>query len=105
MKTQIEKLPKSTIKMTVTIENDKVKEFYEKEVEKAIENTANNDRMTMILALNYSSKWEITKAVKEIAQEVKNNVLEVRSHRNDTPLDPYRHIDTSLNSLTDIKLL
>ena len=39
MKTQIEKLPKSTIKMTVTIENDKVKEFYEKEVEKAIENT------------------------------------------------------------------
>ena len=25
--------------MTVTIENDKVKEFYEKEVEKAIENT------------------------------------------------------------------
>ena len=39
MKTQIEKLPKSTIKMAVTIENDKVKEFYNNEVKKAVENT------------------------------------------------------------------
>jgi len=39
MKTQIEKLPKSAMKLTVTVENSKVKEFYEKEVDKAVENT------------------------------------------------------------------
>ncbi len=39
MKTQIEKLPKSTMKLTITLENSIVKEFYEKEVQKAIENT------------------------------------------------------------------
>jgi FKBP-type peptidyl-prolyl cis-trans isomerase (trigger factor) len=39
MKTQIEKLPKSAMKLTVTVENSKIKEFYEKEVNKAVENT------------------------------------------------------------------
>jgi FKBP-type peptidyl-prolyl cis-trans isomerase (trigger factor) len=39
MKTQIEKLPKSAMKLSVTVENSKVKEFYEKEVDKAVENT------------------------------------------------------------------
>ena len=33
--------------------------------------------MTLILALSYSSKWEITDAVKQIAAKVKANTLEV----------------------------
>ncbi len=33
---------------------------------KAIEDTADNERMTLILALNYSARWEITEAVKSI---------------------------------------
>ncbi|MBW6441380.1 hypothetical protein K0B04_00525 [Patescibacteria group bacterium] len=39
MKTQIQKLPKSAMKLTITVENITVKEFYEKEVDKAVENT------------------------------------------------------------------
>ncbi len=39
MKTQIEKMPKATMKLTVTVENSVIKEFYEKEVKKAVENT------------------------------------------------------------------
>ena len=39
MKTQIEKMPKATMKLTVTVENSVIKEFYEKEVQKAVENT------------------------------------------------------------------
>lgn len=39
MKTQIEKLPKSAMKLTVIVENSKIKEFYENEVKKAVENT------------------------------------------------------------------
>lgn len=39
MKTNIEKLPKSTIKLTITIENDKVKEAYEKTLAQAVQNT------------------------------------------------------------------
>jgi FKBP-type peptidyl-prolyl cis-trans isomerase (trigger factor) len=39
MKTNVEKLPKSTIKLTVTIENDKVKESYDKILTKAAQVT------------------------------------------------------------------
>ena len=37
--------------------------------------TANNKRMTLVLALSYSSRWEITRAVKQIALKVKNGLL------------------------------
>jgi undecaprenyl diphosphate synthase len=41
------------------------------ELNTAIETTAQNDRMTLTLALSYSSKWEILEAVKKIAEAVK----------------------------------
>src|SRR5574344_1225125 len=37
-----------------------------------IEITKNNTNTCMVLALSYSSKWEITKAIREIANDVKN---------------------------------
>ena len=40
-----------------------------------IENTSNNTRMTLNLALNYSAKWEITTAAKKIAEDVKNKLI------------------------------
>src|SRR5574344_346530 len=44
---------------------------------KTIDNTKNNTRMTLILALNYSSRWEIVKGVKEISKQVKDNKLNI----------------------------
>jgi undecaprenyl diphosphate synthase len=43
----------------------------QKELQAAIDLTANNTHMTLILALSYSSKWEITNAVKQISEKVK----------------------------------
>lgn len=40
-------------------------------------NTAKNTAMTMVLALSYSSKWEITEAVRSIAARVKNGEIDV----------------------------
>lgn len=42
-----------------------------------IQLTNQNNRMTLVLALNYSSKWEIIEAVKSIAREVRNGELEI----------------------------
>jgi undecaprenyl diphosphate synthase len=39
------------------------------------EKTKNNTRTTMIIALSYSSRWEITNAVKQIATQVKQGSL------------------------------
>lgn len=55
-----------------------------KELTAAIEETKNNTRMTLVLALSYSSKWDITKAVKTIAQKVKDGLIEVESITHNT---------------------
>lgn len=49
----------------------------ERELEKAMEQTKNNDGLTLVLALSYSSKWEITEAVKKIAQKSKDGVINI----------------------------
>ncbi len=46
-----------------------------KNLNKCIEKTSGNTRMTLVLALSYSSRWEITHAMQEIAREVKEGKL------------------------------
>ena len=41
------------------------------------ERTSNNDAMTRVVALSYSSKWEITNAVRSIARRVAENELSI----------------------------
>ncbi|MGZ4049099.1 MAG: polyprenyl diphosphate synthase, partial [Bacteroidia bacterium] len=45
------------------------------ELNEAIEKTKNNSRTTLVLALSYSSRWEIINAVKEIAEQIENKTL------------------------------
>ncbi len=40
-----------------------------------IENTRNNQRMTLTLALNYSAKWEIVEAARELARRTQSGQL------------------------------
>ena len=56
--------------------------------------------MTMVVALSYSSKWEITKAVKEIATEVKEGKIAVEDV-DDEMIS--RHMET--NFMPDPELL
>lgn len=46
-----------------------------KELEEAKKKTSSNKRMTLVLALSYSSRWEITNSVKTIAEKVKSGEL------------------------------
>ncbi|MEQ9188402.1 MAG: isoprenyl transferase [Cryomorphaceae bacterium] len=46
------------------------------ELKKGIEATKNNTAMDVVLALSYSSRWEITQAVRQIAKDVKNGALD-----------------------------
>lgn len=45
------------------------------ELAKAIEITKNNNRMTLVLALSYGARLEITHAVKDIVSDVKNGKI------------------------------
>ncbi|NOX47961.1 MAG: isoprenyl transferase [Chlorobi bacterium] len=46
-----------------------------KELQDAIKETAHHKRMSLVLALSYSSHWEITDAVRKIAQKVSDGKL------------------------------
>lgn len=48
-----------------------------KKLDKCIDETRNNTGLKLNLALSYSSRWEITEVVKNIAGEVKNNSLKI----------------------------
>lgn len=50
----------------------------QKELNEAIAETSHNTHMTLTLALSYSGRWEITRAVKLIAQAIVNNELEIQ---------------------------
>lgn len=67
---------------------------------KCIRNTSVNTGMCLTLALSYSSKWEITDAVKKIAEEVKNGTLQL-DEITDATID--RHLAT--NYMPDPELL
>ncbi len=49
-----------------------------------MDHTANNSAMSMVVALSYSSRWEITKAMHEIADEVKAGTLLAEDITEDT---------------------
>src|SRR5688500_3909865 len=54
------------------------------EVERTLEETKNNDGLTLVLALNYSSRAEITDAVREVARKVKAGGLRPEDVGEDT---------------------
>jgi len=49
----------------------------QKELQESVDLTANNDRVTLVLALSYSSQWEITDAVKKIAEGVQSGDIKI----------------------------
>jgi undecaprenyl diphosphate synthase len=54
------------------------------ELQESIVATSKNTRLTLILALSYSAKWELTTAVKTIANEVKSGKLNIADISEDT---------------------
>ncbi len=69
-------------------------------LQEAIQETSKNDYMTLVLALNYSSKWEITEAIKKIATKVKNGEIDTNDITNEC-VD--RHLAT--HNIPDPELL
>lgn len=54
------------------------------ELRKGIEKTKNNTAMDVVLALSYSSRWEITHAMQQIAEAVKRGELEPEAIKEET---------------------
>lgn len=74
---EIKTLNKNNIRLEAIGDIEMLPDSAKKELREAIEKTKTNTRMTLILALSYSAKWEIIEAVKKIAKEVKSGELEI----------------------------
>ncbi|RHP65629.1 isoprenyl transferase [Bacteroides sp. OF04-15BH] len=66
---------KNNVRFRVIGDQSRLPESVQKRLDECMERTAQNDKMTMVIALSYSSRWEITQAVKNIAQEVQEGKL------------------------------
>jgi len=70
-------LMKNNVKFEVIGEIEKLNKETRDALDRITETTKNNNSLTMIIALSYSSRWEITKAMKDIALEIKNKSLNI----------------------------
>lgn len=77
-------LMKNNIKLEVIGDIAQMAKENQEALKNVIEKTKDNSRMTMVLALSYSSRWEITNAVKEIAIKVANNELKPKDITQET---------------------
>lgn len=68
---------KNNARFTVVGERERLPKIVQESLNYLEERTKNNTATCMVLALSYSSKWEMTEAVKRIAQKVKDGEMDV----------------------------
>jgi len=67
---------KNNVRLLTIGEFTKLPPKVQERVQACIDHTANNTRMTMVVALSYSSRWELTETMRHMAQEVKEGRLQ-----------------------------
>ena len=66
---------KNNVAFRIIGDLDKLPENVRERLDACVERTAANDSMTLVLALSYSAKWEITEAVRSIASRVQQGEI------------------------------
>jgi undecaprenyl diphosphate synthase len=68
---EIETLNKNDIRLKAIGDLSKLPDITHKALLDGIAKTQDNKRMTLVLALNYSGRWEITEAAKRLSEKIK----------------------------------
>ena len=68
---------KSNVRFRMIGEMERLPKSVQVRLNECIERTSTNTGMTMVIALSYSSRWEIARAAKLLANEVKDGKLRV----------------------------
>jgi undecaprenyl diphosphate synthase len=76
IRSEVSTLNKNNIRLHVIGNINMLPAEAHNELNEACEETKNNTGLNLIMALSYSSRWEIINAVKNIAREVKENNLD-----------------------------
>ena len=100
LKDEFEDIFNNNIKLNAIGDLNSLPEKVKTELNGIIENTKNNTGMTLTLALSYGGKQEIFKAIKEISEKVKNDIISLDSFDDSVIND---HLYT--RNLPDVDLL
>ncbi len=68
---------KNDVRFQVVGEMERLPKPVQDKLRETMEHTAQNSAMTMVVALSYSARWEITKAVRDIARSVRDGEMNV----------------------------
>jgi undecaprenyl diphosphate synthase len=80
-------LKKNNIRLHVIGDINMLPEYARKELNESLEELDQNTGLNLVMALSYSSRWEIVNAIKNIAADVKNGLLEPYEIDQDTIKD------------------
>jgi undecaprenyl diphosphate synthase len=81
---EVPTLNKNNIRLHVIGDLQMLPEFARKELNEALEMTASNTGLNLIMALSYSSRWELVNAVKQIGIDVKSGKIDPETINQDT---------------------
>ena len=67
---------KNNVRLRVIGNMERLPQAVQNHLNEICEHTKNNERMTLVLAISYSSRWELTHAMQQVAQQVKDGKLD-----------------------------
>lgn len=90
---------KNNVRFRVIGDIERLPQSVQDKLRETMEHTAANDKMTMVVALSYSSRWELTQVARKIAHDVKMGLLD-----EDDITEAYisRHLTTEFMSDPDL---
>jgi len=75
LKSEVDELHKNNIRLESIGDIESLPPVVQKNLAEAKERTKGNTRLTLVLALSYSGRWEIIEAVKKIIKDSKKNLI------------------------------
>ncbi len=70
-------LTENNVSLHIIGDTNSLPKVVQKQLSKAVERTRNNTGLNLVLALSYSGRWEILNAMRKLAEDVKNNKIQV----------------------------
>ena len=83
---------KNSVRFRVIGDVKRLPQVVQQKLRETEEHTASNTAMTMVVALSYSAKWELTEATRQIAAKVSTGALSIEEIGEDTIA---QHLSTS----------
>jgi undecaprenyl diphosphate synthase len=68
---------KNNVRFRMIGEMERLPQSVQKRLQDCIDHTSSNSGMTMVIALSYSSRWEIVRATQTLATKVKDGILPI----------------------------